>query len=137
MHEIYRLLIVEDNISRVDSFRHWCPEPFRIVWAKSAGVALGVLERDRGSVFSGILLDHDLFEATVTNTDIHLCGMDIAQSIITNIYRDVPILIHSMNHDQASLMQRRLNQAGFSVTRLPMSMLNQDLFFAWLQDICE
>jgi len=136
MQDTCRLLVVEDDISRINLFQSWCPITVRLVWAKSAGVALGILQRDRGKVYSGILLDHDLLEQTITSSDEYLNGFQVVQAIINNTSPDVPILIHSMNHLQAPLMQSQLEDAGFCVTRIPMSVLDQKKFLQWL-DECE
>jgi len=93
MNAICRLLIVEDNIFRVDAFQQWCPVSVRIVWVKSAGVASGILQRDRGTVYSGILLDYDLLEQTIPATDNYLCGQQVVQAIIANISNSVTILV--------------------------------------------
>ena len=134
MHDTRRLLIIEDDIARVYTFQSWCPPDVRLIWAKSAGVALGMLQRDRGTVYDGILLDHDLLNSAVTSMDKYLCGQDVAGAIAANISPRVPILIHSMNHEQAPRMHFRLQEAGFQVTRIPMILMNQERFTDWLQD---
>jgi hypothetical protein len=40
--------IIEDDPARMTLFRLWIPEDVLIVWAKSAGVALGIIRRDSG-----------------------------------------------------------------------------------------
>lgn len=46
----FRLLLIEDNVGRVQDFRAWLPPWARLVWAQSAGQALGLIRRDRGHV---------------------------------------------------------------------------------------
>lgn len=58
--QVCRILIVEDDDERVAKFRSWLPETMRIVHARSAGSAIGILQRDKGRVYAGIMLDHDL-----------------------------------------------------------------------------
>jgi hypothetical protein len=72
--------MVEDNPTRIEMLKSWLPEDVKVVVAACAGKALGVLKRDRGRVYSGILLDHDLQEQAVTATDLGLSGTDIVMS---------------------------------------------------------
>jgi len=39
-----------------------------------------------------------------------------------------------MNHMQAPHMQHQLELAGFEVTRIPMSVLNQENFLFWQEE---
>ncbi len=65
----FRLLIIEDDSDRIQLFQSWVPERVLTVVATSAGRALGILERDPGHVYGGILLDHDLEKQTITEAD--------------------------------------------------------------------
>lgn len=134
MYDTCRLLIIEDDINRVYTFQSWCPPDVKLIWAKSTGVALGMLHRDRGTVYAGILLDHDLLNLTMTDDDQFLCGQDVVGAIIAHISTRVPILIHSMNQEQAPRMHFRLRDAGFQVSRIPMALMNQKKFIDWLRD---
>ena len=53
-------LLVEDDPDRIARFTAWCPPDARLVVARGGGRALGLLERDPGRVYAGLLLDHDL-----------------------------------------------------------------------------
>ena len=55
-----RILVVEDDRGRENRIRAMLPAEVLAVVVNSGGKALGLLERDRGSVYAGILLDHDL-----------------------------------------------------------------------------
>lgn len=57
---VFRTLIVEDDPERANILQDWLPDNVRPVVVTSAGKAMGVLARDRGNVYAGILLDHDL-----------------------------------------------------------------------------
>ena len=96
---------------------------------------MGILQRDRGRVYAGILLDHDLQEQTITQTDRLISGSDIVKVIFRNISKDVPILVHSMNISRAPIMAERLESAGFNVTRIPMEMLTERDFLEWLEEV--
>jgi CheY-like chemotaxis protein len=127
-----RVLIIEDDRGRVEKFKAWLPEDVLVVVAWSAGRALGILERDHGKVYAGILLDHDLQQHAATGADEFLSGTQVAEAIIRNISHEVPILVHSMNPTKAPVMARRLAEAGFSVTQVPMEALNREKFGEWL-----
>ena len=130
----FRLLLIEDNQHRIDKFRSWLPDDCLLVVTTSAGKALGVLQRDRGYIYGGFLLDHDLDQQAATETDLMLSGSDLVESIVTHMSLDVPILVHSMNLIRGPLIAQRLNRAGFEVVRIPYDELEQDRFLAWLSD---
>ena len=130
----FRLLIIEDDHERERILKSWLPTDVKTVVAGSAGRAIGILERDKGSVYAGILLDHDLQGRIATTTDHYLDGKDIVTVIIKNISRDVPILVHSMNVTQAPVMAHRLEKDGFSVTRIPMANLTKERLREWVEE---
>jgi CheY-like chemotaxis protein len=130
----FRLLLIEDNQHRIDKIRSWLPEGCLLVVASSAGKAIGILQRDRGYVYGAVMLDHDLNEQALTESDLSLSGSDLVETLITHLSRDVPILVHSMNATRAPLVVQRLNRAGFEVTRLPFETLYRDAFLNWLED---
>jgi CheY-like chemotaxis protein len=130
-----RVLIIEDDRGRVRTFKSWLPEDVIPVVAWSAGRALGILERDRGNVYAGILLDHDLQQLAATGADEYLSGTQVVEAIVRNVSTEVPILVHSMNPARAPVMARRLAEAGFSVTQVPMEALDRERLGEWLQDV--
>ncbi len=132
-----RILIIEDNTKREELLCSWVPPDIRTVIARSAGIAIGILERDRGKVYSGIVLDHDLQEKTVTEADQYLSGQDLVDTIIRNVDRNVHILVHSVNASQSWVMVVRLQKQGFDVTQMPMSFLTAQAFAEWLGQACE
>ncbi len=133
----FRLLIIEDDFERERVLRSWLPPDAKVVVAGSAGRAIGILERDKGSVYAGILLDHDLQGRLATTTDRYLDGKDVVSGIIKNVSVDVPILVHSMNVSQAPLMAERLEKYGFSVTRIPMANLTRQRLQEWVAEARE
>ena len=132
---ILRLLIIEDNVERVNLFRAWCPPEIRVVTATTAGRAIGILRRDAGRVYAGILLDHDLQEQTTLPSDASLSTSDVLDVLIQNTSIDVPIFVHSMNLQCAPAMVTKLESAGFFVTRIPMDHLTQENFLPWLEEV--
>lgn len=131
-----RILLVEDDPGRILRFRHWLENSgFVLIEASSAGRALGILRKGMTDGIAGIALDHDLNLQPVTESDMSLSGSNLIDAITASIPRHVPILIHSMNAYKPPQMQRRLEAAGFSVTRIGMDRLSGDKFTAWLQDV--
>lgn len=134
---VFRLLIVEDDADRIGAIRSWLPEDTRCVVASSTGRALGILERDRGQVYAGILLDHDLQKQALTDADRALSASDLVEVIVRNVSNETAILIHSMNVSQAPAMALRLEKAGFWITRIPMRELSKKRLRDWLREVRE
>ncbi len=132
-----RILIIEDNRQREGLLCSWIPPDARVVIARSAGRAIGILERDQGRVYSGIVLDHDLQEKPATEADRFLSGQDLVDRIICNVSRDVPILVHSVNTSQGWIMAVRLQKHGFDVRHIPMNVLTAEAFEEWIWEVRE
>ncbi len=130
-----RVLVVEDTDARVDTFRSWLPTDIRLVHARSAGAAIGILRRDDGRTYAGIMLDHDLQEQAVTRMEEHLSGKDVVRAIIRGVHRDVPVLVHSMNSSGGPAMVDLLRGAHFEVTRIPMASMTRERLLDWLEDV--
>lgn len=130
-----RILIVEDNLERDRILRGWMPPGVRAVVARSAGAALGILKRDGSTAYAGIMLDYDLQDRCATDSDQHLSGQHVANALIQQCSRDIPILVHSMNVTHCSAMVRQLQASGFWVTRIPMAQLTSDALGAWIQEV--
>ncbi len=132
-----RILIIEDDPDRVEKLRSWLPTDVIAVAARSAGMAMGILKRDKGKVYAGIMLDHDLDKSPVCETDLKLCGQDVVKLIIRNVSKEVPILIHSCNPSEAPVMHSLLEKAGFAVERISMNDLTEESFKEWLNYVRE
>lgn len=130
----FRLLLIEDSPHRVDKIRSWLPADCLMVVAASAGKAIGILQRDRGYVYGAVMLDHDLHEQALTETDLTLSGSDLVGTLVAHLSRDVPILVHSMNPTRAPQVAQRLGRAGFEVSRIPYENLDRETFVTWLED---
>lgn len=131
-----RILLIEDDNGRVRQIKEWLPEDVRLVHAGSAGRAIGILQRDKDA-YAGIMLDHDLQGQVATDMDFFLSGMNVVKSIIANVPNDTPVLVHSMNPEDAPKMVRELEKSGFSVTRIPMTVMTKDGLEEWLQNVRE
>ena len=141
-HEVYRILLVEDDRERAEKLIAYLPGQVKVVLAKSAGRAIGILRVDHRnrrdkSPYCGIMLDHDLQEQIVCAEDGQLSGMNVVDVIINCLPRNVPILVHSMNLSEAPTMVKKLKSAGFNVTRIPMREMTKAKLSEWLEDDCE
>jgi CheY-like chemotaxis protein len=131
-----RILLIEDDNGRVRKIREWLPEDVRLVHAGSAGRAIGILQRDRDA-YAGIMLDHDLQVNIATEMDFFLSGTNVVKSIIANVPSDTPVLVHSMNPEDAPKMVLALTKSGFSVTRLPMVVMTRSDLNVWIEEVRE
>jgi len=136
---VLRLLVVEDSKHREDTIRSWCCKlgVRKLNCATSAGAALGILSRDSGRIYAGIMLDHDLQQRPHGGIDHEKCGQDVVMAIIKHIDKDVPILVHSMNDAGGAAMVRQLEDAGFAVTRVPWAEMSLGVFEEWLEEVRE
>lgn len=137
-----RVLVVEDDPTRVEVFEAWLeylklPCDFHLVWTKSAGSAIGLLRRDRGRVYSGILLDHDLHQQNLTGQDKLYSGKDVVKTIIECVDSGVPVMVHSTNPKGGPEMANKLRGAGFSVEFMPFHCLRFPVYQEWLSYVCE
>jgi CheY-like chemotaxis protein len=128
-----RLLLVEDDDERIARFAAWGPPDARWVVARGGGRALGLLERDPGRVYAGLLLDHDLPGQAVNAAERNVTGTEVARGIVRCVDPEIPILIHSRNRGAARRMTTTLAAAGFEVSVIPMAELTQERFLAWLE----
>jgi hypothetical protein len=141
------LLIVEDDERRVEYFKRWNQKAnhpdrvaaveFRFVWARSAGAAIGIIKRDKGDVYDGILLDYDLDQQQLTATEKLFTGKHVVDAVIDNISKNVPILVHSTNPKEGPKMAERLQGAGFSVESLPYNIIERGPYYDWLKYVVD
>ena len=128
-----RILLIEDDVNRYDKLKAWLPADVRLVWAKDAGVAIGVLERLQPDDYIGIMLDHDLDKKLRSSGSRFLTGRDVVDAMIRNKdTRDIPVLVHSMNPSGGAAMNERLTKAGFGVTKIRFRDLTEEAFTRWL-----
>jgi CheY-like chemotaxis protein len=130
-----RIVLVEDDQGRMDRFTDWLRDTrFLLVICRSGGQALGMFSKG-GEGIAGILLDHDLSDSTITETDRLMSTSNVLPTIVRNVPREVPILIHSHNASKPPQMVKLLQSAGFSVTRIRFDSLTRDRFELWLEDV--
>lgn len=133
-----RLLLIEDSAHRIEAFSEWLAgTEFVLVVCRSGGQAKGMLSRGGSEAIAGLLLDHDLTDATITEVDLTLSTTDVLPLIVAKIRRGTPVLIHSHNPGQAARMHQRLEAARLSVTRKPFANLTQEFFCGWLSEVRE
>jgi CheY-like chemotaxis protein len=131
-----RILLIEDDAGRIAVFTKWLQDSdFVLVVVRSGGQALGMLAKGSTEAIAGILLDHDLSDSPYTQADLGLSTSDVLPAIKRQVRRTVPVLIHSHNANKPPLMQRSLESAGFSVTRIRFGALTEDRFREWLDDV--
>ena len=105
---LLRLLLIEDDPDRIARFTTWCPPDARLVVARGGGRALGLLERDPGRMYAGLLLDHDLPGQAVNDAERLVTGTQVVQGILRYLDPEIPILIHSLNRGAARRMATSL-----------------------------
>lgn len=131
-----RLLLIEDADHRIQTFTRWLQgSDFVLVVCRSGGQAKGMLTHGGAEVIAGVLLDHDLTDARITEADHHLSSTDVLPLLATRLHRWTPILIHSHNPVQAPKMHRALATAGMEVTQVPFSDLVSEAFDQWLMTV--
>jgi len=143
---LVRILLVEDSLERAVWFKQTARVgrgpaskdcEFRFVWARSAGAAIGILKRDPGRVYAGILLDHDLTEQALTAADGLYNGKNVTASVIQYVDPTVPVLVHSSNVTEAPKMAQLLRKAGFMVEQVAYADLEAPRYQQWLNEVAE
>lgn len=131
-----RILLIEDDAGRIEVFTRWLEgSEFVLSTVRSGGQALGMFAKGSTGAIAGVLLDHDLSDSPFTSTDLLLSASNVIPLIKQRVRPWVPVLIHSHNTSKPPLMQRSLESAGFSVTRVRFSALTEVRFRAWLDDV--
>ena len=103
----FRLLIIEDDDAN-RSIQVVGPSRCENSGGTQRRNGPGYITAGPGTVYGGILLDHDLQKRTVTQMDRSLSGTQVIESIISNIGPEVPVLIHSTNSAGSAVMMGRL-----------------------------
>ena len=132
-----RILLIEDDFRRIQKIRDWLPDHVVLVEAKSAGQAMGILQRIEPGELTAIMLDHDLHQQARTSADLSLSGNSLISLICRCVDTEVPILVHSLNPTGASSMVARLDANGYDVTRMPFDTMTKATLTGWLSDNCE
>ena len=142
--DVLKILVVEDNDDRIAGLQRWAKTAkrrsgceFQIVWTKAAGSAIGLLKRDRGRVYAGIMLDHDLYQQKLTLVDDLFNGKDVVDAVIEYVDKDVPIFVHSANTTEGPKMAKKLIGAGFAVEKRAYLNIRFEQYLDWLRYCCE
>lgn len=131
-----RILLIEDDAGRIDVFTRWLRgSEFILITVRSGGQAMGMLSKGSTEAIAGILLDYDLSDSPLTETDLILSSSNVLPLIKRHVRRSVRVLIHSHNATKPAWMQRSLESDGFSVTRIRFAPLTEVRFRLWLNDV--
>lgn len=131
-----RILLIEDDAGRIDVFTRWLKDSeFVLVVCRSGGQALGMLSQGKNNAIAGIMLDHDLSDSPITETDLSLSTSNVLPLIVTTVRKWVPVLIHSHNFNKPPKMQRFLESGGMTVTRIRFAALTHERFIEWLNEV--
>ena len=130
-----RILVIDDSPVRLGLLRQWMPDDVHAVYSTSAGRAMKLLDLDPGTVYAGIMLDHDLDQQVAVEAEHDFTGLDVARRIVLRIPPDIPVLVHSTNWSGAASMQHMLVAAGFAVTRIRFDDLTRERLLDWLEDV--
>ena len=82
-----------------------------------------MLAKGSTQAIAGVLLDHDLSDSPLTPHDLVLSTSNLMPVLVRRLPRTAPVLIHSHNASKPVVMQRMLQTAGFSVTRMRFATL--------------
>lgn len=94
-----------------------------------------MLAKGSTQAIAGVLLDHDLSDSPLTPHDLVLSTSNLMPVLVRRLPRTAPVLIHSHNASKPVVMQRMLQTAGFSVTRMRFATLTQQSFEHWLDEV--
>ena len=81
---ILPILLMEDDEPRHSKLTAWLPKDVRLVWAKDAGVAIGILERLEPGNYAAFILDHDLSRKLRSADSRFLSGADVVDALLRN-----------------------------------------------------
>ncbi len=97
---------------------------------------MGVLSKGCEAI-AGAMLDHDLSDSPLTSVDLAMSTSDLMPLLCRALPKTAPVLIHSHNASKPAHMQRALETAGLSVSRIRFAALLQDerRFHAWLEEV--
>ena len=126
-----RVLLIEDNVRRIERFRAWLPAEILRVEARSAGQAMGFLKRQQPGELCGILLDRDLDQQAMTEIDTRLSGSGLIALIVQYVERHGPVFTHSTNMSGGASMAKRLVAAAFWVTKMATYALTMEGLADW------
>ena len=132
------ILIVEDTDARVDTLNEWAlPRNFRLAQVRSAGAALGVLERVKPGDYAGAMLDFHLHKQPHLPEHRGKTGDGVARTMLAKLPPGTPILVHSNSGHELAEEVRLLEKTGFPVTVRPFRSITREFFEGWLDELRE
>ena len=132
-----RILIVDDETERRATLARYIGSSATVVECESAGGAIGLLRRDCGAVYCGIMLDYDLGGRKGASGGPFLSGEDVADALCQYIDRSVRVFIHSNAKSHTPALANRLRQAGFEVERVSFDDTTESIVREWVDEIVE
>lgn len=114
-----RVLIVEDSQERIDSF-------LERLKSQSMGIKIDVTDKSaeaikflKENIYDYVFLDHDL-GGLQNEWDEEDCGMVVVDYVVkNNVNSNAIFMIHSLNIVRSQVMENKLRDGGFDVTREP------------------
>lgn len=137
MQKKLRVLIVDDNAERRAALARYVGPSATIVECDTAGGAMGLLRRDRGAVYGGIMLDYDLGDRKGAGGGPFLSGEDVADALCDYMDRTVLIFVHSNSKTHTPALASRLRQAGFTVERVAFDDITEKIIREWVDEVTE
>lgn len=121
-----RVLIMDDEEYRVDSFRAFLPGT-EIRWAKSAAEAKFLLKNNH---FDAVFLDHDLELSTAYHAVLEPGnGTEVVDWLVRlgrHRWRDTLFVVHSINHERGRWMAHALAGSQFITCRRAYAWMDSD-----------
>ena len=131
-----RVLVVEDDPIRLETFERWIGQVVRLVPVTSPAAALGLLERTKPEEFAGVMLDYDLeIKRKFAHPPGMANGLAVAKLLAKKVELDTEILVHSMNVLHRDKIVEYLRTAGFSVQLLPYEACTQDWLLPYVKRV--
>ena len=137
--QIARILLIEDDIKRYEVLTSWLPTGIRLVWAKDAGAAMGIIRRTKVEDYVGMMLDFNLVrQPYVTGGPPERFDGGHVVDLLQNrrdLAREVPVLVHSNNLRNGPVIAKRLEGSGYMMTRIAMRDLTKERFIDWIEGL--
>jgi len=104
-----RILVVEDNLERIQWFRTEF-DPHFVTVAMDAKTGIACVQEELVDL---ICLDHDLGGQVFADSHAQNTGYQVAKAIVNSINKDTPVIVHSWNIAGAKNICSILKQAVY------------------------
>lgn len=115
-----RILVVEDNLDRIEWFQNEFDYKFDL--AKDAFAAIGLVNKSK---YDMIFLDHDLGDRIFVDSSEPNTGYQVAKTIVNSLNNNTPVIVHSHNPEGVKNIQSVL-RPNFSYW-IPFGQFNKDI----------